>query len=144
MAAIPVWLRGRNVTTFTLVPQTVAANGTLTPGFSESLAGVWEEIDITVDTQTEEISPADATRQNNVVIKDGYTFRCTGILKANGANQPAAILAANDVFQMNVTRGGQAWSGYFVRSNYRETIRAGRSTWEVTLLFTDTGAISYT
>ena len=143
MAAIPEWLRGRNVTVFSLVPQTDAANGTLTPGTSTSLTGVWEEIDIEVEVETEEISPADATRQNHMVIKDNYRFRCTGILKRSSANQPAAILAANDIFQMNCTRGGQAWSGYFVRGRYSESLRKGRSTWSVELLFTDTGAISY-
>ena len=143
MAAIPEWLRGRNVTVFSLVPQTDAANGTLTPGTSTSLTGVWEEIDIEVEVETEEISPADANRQNHMIIKDNYRFRCTGILKRSSANQPAAILAANDIFQMNCTRGGQVWSGYFVRGRYSESLRKGRSTWSVELLFTDTGAISY-
>lgn len=144
MAAVPEWLRGRNVTVFNLIPQTDAANGTLTPGTTTSLAGTWQEIDIDSEAETEEISPADATRQNHMLIKDNYRFRCTGIIKRSSTNQPAAVLSANDYFQMNCTRGGQSWSGYFVKSRYSERIRKGASTWEVELIFADTGSnLSY-
>lgn len=137
--AVPVWLLGKHVTAFTLVPQT-NTNGTLSAGSSTNIAGTWDEIDITSEPETEEISSADASRQNHVVLKNNTRFRCTGLLKYNGVNQPAAILSANDYFQMNVTRGGQTWTGYFIRGNYTEAIRKGRSTWTVEFMFADNGA----
>jgi hypothetical protein len=147
MPGVPPYMRGRDVTAFTLVPQTVAADGTFTAGTSKSLAGTWEEVDIDIEPITEEISSADAVRSNNMILKEQIRIRCTQILKRSGAtaNELAALMASADYFLLTLTRGPNTWAVYVLRAGYSESIRAGKSVATATFIAVDTGsAYGYT
>lgn len=133
MTAIPVWLTGRHVTACALIPQTVAANGTLSAGASSSLVGSLDGIEIDSTPEEEEISPMTTTRRNPVNIKEGTRFTVTEILKSNGTNLLAAAATAADYFQITLTRGGQSWSAYVKRGAYTESLQRGKSTASLTL-----------
>lgn len=127
MSTIPIWLKGRGVTTFSLTAQTADSAGVLSDsGSAIPLVGMWDDIDIEDAVETEEISASDAISQNVVVLKDAWSMRCT-ILLNSGATQPlTTLLGAHDYFKMILTRGGNTWTGYMVRTGYSEAIRKGR------------------
>lgn len=137
MASIPVWLTGKHVTACAVVPQSVATNGTLTPGSSTSLVGSLDEISLNSSPETEEISHLGATYANTVLIRRKQQVTLTEILKSNGTNILAATATAYDVVQVNLTRGAQSWSFYGIVTGYREDIRRGKSTAVMTLDMVD-------
>lgn len=144
MSAVPVWLRGRDLAggTLAIYSVAVAANGTITDGASASLLGHWEEIRIEGDTEKEEISSSDATRQHNEILKNMTKVTITEILKRNGTNILAAWSIANDVGKFVVARGAQSWTFYGARGSYNETLNKGKSTGVLTLEMIDPGAVN--
>lgn len=137
MPSVPTWLTGRHVTTCSITPQTVAANGTLTAGTSSSLVGTLDEITLDSTPELEEISPMDTLFQNNVILKNATRITLTQILKSNGTNLLTAAANAADVFAVVITRGGQTWTFYGTRGAYSEGLRRGRSTCSLTLEMID-------
>lgn len=83
MAAIPVWLTGRHVSACAIVPQTLAADGTLSAGASANLVGSIDGIEIDSTPELEEISPITTTRLNHVVIKSGTRITLMEIGRAH-------------------------------------------------------------
>lgn len=130
--AVPNWVIGRTVTTFTLTP---AGGGT-----AQSLAGCWDEVDIDCETETEEISAADAELQNTVILKDAWRIRCVQILKVTTTNPLAAIWKNTDLLTLDLVHGGNSWSLTLARTGYTENIRKGRSVGIFTAAIVDAGA----
>ncbi len=142
MAAIPLWLRGRDIAdggVFTITLQTVnPLTGALTPsGSAVSLIGNWDDIAIDSTPEVEEISSADASRQNDVILKERTEFTITEILKKAGVNILAAANATGDYFYIALARGQQAWGFYGLRGAYSESIGKGKSTGRGTFTMID-------
>lgn len=127
MTAIPAWLIGVNATTVNIIGQTIAANGTLTPGATTSLVGQLDEIEIDITNETENITPMDVRQNNYVIVGEDATITLTEILKRSGTNILAALSSSYDVAQFNLTRGAQSWSFYGTIGGYNEGLRRGKS-----------------
>jgi hypothetical protein len=146
MPQIPAWVLGRHVTAFTLTPQTPAIDGTLAPGSAKSLAGLWDEVDLEFEEETEEISAADSIRQNTVIVKDLWRFRAVQILNkgpAGNINPLATLYSANDQFQLTLTRGTNTWTIYIVKTGYTENVRKSKSVGIFTGAIIDAGPATY-
>lgn len=151
MATIPLWLRGRDIPgggTFTITPQSVnASTGVLSNAASAtSMVGHWDDVAIDSTPETEEISSADATRQNDVILKERTEITITEILKRAGTNILAAAFTGYDYFYVTLTRGGQTWGFYGLRGAYNESISKGKSTGRGVFTMVDpaTGNPTYT
>lgn len=140
MAAIPVWLTGRHTTACAIVPQTVAADGTLSAGASSNLVGSIDGISIRSASELEEISPMTTTRSNMVPIKVGTTISLTEVLKSNGANLLAAVAYAATYVQVTLTRGGQSFAFYGVIGEYSEDLQRGKSVGVLSVEMVDIGS----
>lgn len=141
--AIPNWITGRTVTAFTLTPQTVTSAGVpsdTTP--VATMAGIWDEVDIELETETEEISAADGLVQNMVLLKDLWRIRLVQILKAGAAN-PLATAWGTGIHKLMLTRGTSTWTLYVVRTGYTENIRKGKSVGIFTAACVDNGLAGY-
>ncbi len=147
MANIPLWLRGRDIAeggVFSITLQAVnALTGVLTPsGSAVSMIGNWDDIGIDSTPEVEEISSADATRQNDVILKERTEFTITEILKRKGTNILAAANVSGDYFYVALARGGQAWGFYGLRGAYNESIGKGKSTGRWTLTMVDPATLN--
>lgn len=152
MALIPQWVTGRSVSVFSITPQVVAADGTLSDGTVASLVGLWETIGLESNPETEEISAADAARQSTVILKENYSITATLILRkgvASGAVNPLrSAIVASDVFKIILTHvsnvgatpGTATWTFYGVRGPYRENFAKGKTAVDVTWTMADPGA----
>lgn len=127
MVAIPVWLIGQHITTLNIIPQAVAADGTLSDGATSSLVGCIDEISPSLDVEEEEISPMTATTGNMVTTLNMPRLILVEVLRKNGVNILAAAAAGSDYFKIVFVRGSQTWTGYFKRGAYQEGIRRGKS-----------------
>lgn len=159
MAAIPVWLRGRDVTTATFTGQTVAADGALadaTGAGIQNLLTAWEEIDVESNPSLEEISAADSSRQHNVIVQENNRIRFSGLVRKDKgagqgvndkAHQMAYLFGTYDYLKVVITRGTIAaedtWTFTGCRGAFRESIRKGRSTWDAVLEMADPGAANF-
>ena len=125
---IPQPLLGVNCSA-TWTPGTVdPTTGVLTPGTAQSLAFQLEEMNISMDTTTEEINSMDRAAQNTVIVTHGTTITFTEILKAGGTNHLAAIANSNTYGQWVIARGAQDWTGVGIATNYVEGLKRGKST----------------
>ena len=140
MAQVQLWQLGRGQTAFTIVGQTVDANGLLADAAgagSQTLLGMWDELDVENEPETEEISAADASRQHTVILKEAYRARFVQILRkakatgegANVRTNPVLYLVNNyDILKMTLTNGADTWTGYVVRGPHQAFYRKGKST----------------
>ncbi len=156
MSVIPPWLRGRDVTGFIATGATAGSDGTVTDATVagiQTISGKWDEIELDNQPTTEEISAADSTRLNEVIIQDGTTVRCTQIMqraKGSGegtndvANPFASLCVAYDYIKIVFIRGGKTWTGYFLRKGYNERVVRGKSTATFTGGFVDIGGTNPT
>jgi hypothetical protein len=156
MAVIPIPALGKQVTAYSVTGQTVGADGTLTDATTtgvQPVLGTWEEIDITMEPETEEISASDASRQHTVVLKEAMRLRATEILQKQkpagaGANDKAQawqwIASAYDVLKMTLTQGGDTYVMYFVRGSYERQTRKGKQLGTFTGMPCDPGAVNPT
>jgi len=143
---IPQWVIGKKVTAFSLTPQTVGTGGALTDGTAASLVGLWDEVDVELETETEEISAADALRHNTVILKDLWRIRMVEILSTTTGNNKLAGAwtgATNEIFKMILTRGPNTWTLYVARTGYTENVRKGRTVGIFTGAIVDAGAAGY-
>lgn len=120
MAAIPVWAVGQNCA-FTITPQTVAANGTLSDnGSAVTLTGHLSEASIESTVDLVELSPMDATRRNMVPTTVGTRVDLTELVKKNGTNLLANQAYTSSYFKVVITRGAQAFTFYGTLASYGE------------------------
>ena len=145
MAKIPTWLLGRHITTITLTPLTVAADGTLTPGTAASLSGYIDGVELTGQKTTENIQSIDNIRANYVVTEIETSVTLTEILKTNDTSgTPTNILAsayysAFDLALVTLARGGRSYTFYSLMSSYAENINKGKSTGKMDCKMVDPG-----
>lgn len=155
MPAVPVWLQGTGVTVATLTGQVVAADGTLTDAVTTGIQPLvlkWDSIELENSPELEEISAADTTRANNVIIKESTRMRFSCIMQkaipaGAGANDKALPLQhmalTYSYIKMVLTRGGVAaedtWTFYGCRGAFSETLSKGKCIQTLSLEMMDPG-----
>jgi hypothetical protein len=142
------YLQGRDIGEVSLTPCTEnATTGELTPvtGDKIILRGTYEDLEISIDTETERIEGSTATRQNNVIICDGVKISLSEILYRG----PDPSLVINVVFNYGVflfkgVFSGMQFTGYFRRgpSSFSGTGK-GKKLARLDLLSMDVGADSF-
>lgn len=136
MSLVPNWLIGKYVTSIAAIPQTVGADGTLTPGSSQPLTGLLDEIGLEQYNDTENIVPMDIRQDNELIIGSGARLTLTEILSrtsGTGFNVLSQIGNANDYVSITFTRATRPFVGIFVIKSYSEALRRGKSTGTMTL-----------
>lgn len=146
MAKITVFARGRDVTNLTIVPQNVAADGTLSPQSTSVLTGLLDNVTIDTNPEQVEISALDAVRQQMYILKEANSVTLTEILQAGGSSPNVLRAFANnyDVGQFTATQGGKTWAFYGRRGQYTEQWDKGRLTGRLTLTMLDSGGANPT
>lgn len=124
---IPTWLIGTAVTNLTVTPLTLGADGTLTPGTTQSLTGHLDAIDLKQENVTEPVMPLDNRLQNDVIVASRTELTLAEILTHSAGNFLAAVANASDYCSATFSRGGLTFTGNFVVLSYREGIRRGKS-----------------
>lgn len=138
---LPTWLKGRHLTAVTFTPQTVAADGTLTPGSAQTLTALVTNIMLESDPEKEEINPVNATRANNEITLENSRLECDVLLKSNGTNSLALLATTADIIVAVFTRGGQTWTFTGSRGRFSDGVASrGRNTSHMTLDQVDIGA----
>lgn len=142
MAAIRKWLVGKNLTTITIAPCTVAADGVITVGTAKSLAGRCEGVSIRARAVTDQIMSVDDVIANNVVLYEDYEINIREILTQKTAlsgNNYEPVLPLQyytaDIFKIIAIKGGKTWTVYGIRSQLDDTHEGmGKQTSSMTLL----------
>lgn len=148
--ALPNWLLGRNVTTVTVSPATVAGDGTFSVGAGVSFTGFIDGIEVNAQNTTENIQSIDQRRANYVITESETSVTLTEILKGNDSSAtPKNLLAqiafnGNDIQQFSMNRGGRVFTFLGVVSTYAENINKGKSTGKMELKMVDPGAANPT
>lgn len=124
MATVPLWATGKHITSIVLTPQTVNSVGVLADSTPvASLFGHLKEVEVDSHVTSENITPMNSTAENQVPLEYGTTVRLTELDKQVGSN-----LLADQVFtssligtyvKYQLTRGGQAWTGYGLVGDYK-------------------------
>jgi hypothetical protein len=150
VAKVPPWLRGVDLGPYNpdSTPQDiqitlldVASDGTLTPASSSSLIGEWDEIDIKMMIENENIRSADSYNANYVELGEDDQFDITEILKHTGVNILAASMegGTSQYALIDVARGDQAWQFYGIMTDYTEGLRHGKMVGRITCKHIDPG-----
>ena len=144
MAAVPVWLLGRHLTAVTLTQQSVAADGTLTPGTGsaiKTLTALCNRVKLRSNPMLEDVGPVNKTKANNVILQDDFTLEIEVLLKSSGENPLAAAVTASDYFVCVFTRGGQTWTQTVVRGEFDDGVEnQGKNTSTLVLHCADISA----
>lgn len=149
MAKIPTWLLGKHATTINIIPQTVAADGTLTAGTSAPLIGYLDSIEYNLTPETEDIQAMDKRAGNKVIVTDTFGIVLTEILKTNDVGATPTNILANlaslgDYFSFVCTRGGRTFTFFGLRGAYKENINRGKSTGALNIDYVDAGVTNPT
>ena len=144
--SIPNWLLGRDITTVTIRYQVADSAGVLGNGSStlKTLTTIIDAIEFSSTDEDEEISALTSQYEHFVSIRTSDQLTLTQIMiAADGLNSLAEIWmnaeAGGDFAVASFLRGGTngiALTGTF--SNYRESIRQGKSVAMLDLLVVDT------
>lgn len=146
--ALPNWLLGRNVSSVTASPCTVAADGTVTVGSAWVLTGWIDGLEFNSQNTTENIQSIDNPKANYVITENETTVTMTEILKGNDSNttprnylaQIAYNITPSGIVQFSMNRGGRVFTFVGVISTYAENINKGKSTGKMELKMVDTGS----
>lgn len=151
--SLPLYLRGKHLTSVVLTPVTVGTAGAVTDvtASAATLTTVMDSLALELSANLEEISAVNATRQNNVVLDDGHRLSLS-ILEVNNAADPsplAALMFTHDYFKAVYVKGtgasARTITGYFHRENYNDGIQGkGRQIATLTLAPVDLGTASIT
>jgi len=149
MAKIPTWAIGKHITAFTLVPQNIGADGTLTDATTNTLVfyGHLQEIEMETSVSFENISAMDRPFENNVPYEVATTYRVTEIDKytAPGSLSAKAMFELPySIWKITLTRGANTWTGYCIPGNYRFTGTKPRVTSTFELKMVDAGVANPT
>ena len=138
--ALPPWLRGRDVTVFTVTGINEASDGTLTDATGTGVQTVllkFEEWDLDNTPITEEMSSADMVGQHDMIIQERVEMTVQVIMqRAKGANEttnakdnPLAFLATTyHVLRFDTTFGAHSWAFTGRRGPFNQSGRKGKST----------------
>lgn len=135
MPTIPSFLIGKNVTTFTVSPTTVAAGGVVTVGSPSSLLGKFDELTLEVSNNLIDIHSADAAYSNNVITTRDFTVTLTEIIPATGSSILFGDWYDGDIFQSvcqatdpNGSVAGKTLTVLYVVQGVRYGISEGKNT----------------
>nr|MBA3767795.1 hypothetical protein [Acidobacteriota bacterium] len=95
MAAVPTWLRGRDLSSVIIAGQTEDAAGTLADGVSpaaQTITGSMVSIEPVLSPTQSELSPITSTTENNVIEAENNSFRVSVLLNGSGVINPLATL----------------------------------------------------
>lgn len=132
MPTIPLWLipsKG-HVASVTLTPQAVSSGGTLSDGTAVVLTGRLSGLSTNLQSEKAEINTITSSRQNSVIVSDGFSVT-VAVLKVNdGTNVDPLITAlkAADIFKLSWTEGTVAgeiktYTLYVSRTSYTANIQ---------------------
>ena len=130
MAAIPLYQRGRDLVSVVLTGQTVGTAGALSDSTAVvTLTAVMNGFDESLTPTKAEINALNTTRENNVVLSDGFTMNFS-VLKVNNASDPSplrAVITSFDVFKAVITQGtgasARTETAYGSRGSYSESFQ---------------------
>lgn len=114
---IPPWLLGIHLTACSITPQSVASDGTLTAGTTNSVIAVINAVRFRQRPTKDNITPVNTRRANNIIIEDNSSIEVECILKANAANALLTLSATYDVFAVSFTRGTETITLYGTRGD---------------------------
>lgn len=148
MAAVPIWLVGKDVTSVLVQPQNVdLTTGALTPasGVAPSplnglnIFGVLNEISLEETVSSERIEAITSARQNEVVLERGINIVMSEVMRYNDAidGTPRFDNLLIQLWAMRWNTGQTIVSTTFIRGamqylcygeiqSYRETVRKGK------------------
>lgn len=151
MATIPVWLKGKDLTTVTIYPQTVGTAGALTDASTKALTTVVDSIQLNMNPTLENINAVNVPRANNVVVEDDGSLTLS-IIEVNNASDPdplGLVIQTADYLKCTFVKGTtagsiQTWTGYFARGAYSQGVQGkGKQVASLELHLADTGSTSY-
>lgn len=125
MPSVPQWLLGRHLTAVTLVPQSIANDGTLTDASPVALTVRTQSIEFESEVLGEDIRPVNSAIANFVGHTDDSTLTLEILLSTGtGSNPIATAMATYDYFKISFTRGGSTFTGYFYRRALRDGVQS--------------------
>lgn len=151
MASIPLFLRGKDLASVTLFPQTVGTSGILADASTKGVTAQVDSFQLNLSPTDENISAVNQPRANHMVIEDDFSFSLS-LIEVHNASDPEAIgltILTNDVFRIVFVKGTQAgsiqtWQCYATRGAYSNGVN-GKGKQVVTGEFhaVDTGSTAY-
>ena len=149
------WTVGRHGVAINFLPLLVNNDGTFTnpAQTTQSILTLWDELDVDMETETEEISSADAYQQHFVVLKNAVRIRAQTVVRSritNAApfggptlNPLAALFIAYDFYEVAIAFGSPAqaetWQVICTRGRFSRQYRKGRTIEVISLEPVDTG-----
>lgn len=130
MATIPLWLLGRHLAALSITGQAVSAGGVLSDsGSAVNLLAKSSGIDHSITPTKAEINSLNSTRENNVILSDGYSLNLS-VLMVNDGTDPSplrTLVESFDVLKVVITKGtggsAKTYTGYFTRGVYSESMQ---------------------
>lgn len=108
MPNIPLWQLGRHLTSVVITGQNVGTSGALTDSTSSAtLTAKINGLDEALTPTKQEINALNTTRENNVVVSDGFSFNLN-ILKVNDGTDPnplRTLITNFDYFKLVFVQG---------------------------------------
>jgi len=151
MATIPLFFRGKDLSSVILYPQTIGTAGVLSDASTKTLTTQIDSIQVNLTSNQENINAVNQPRANHMIIEDDYTFSLS-MNEVHNASDPDPTLTTfltNDVFKLVFVKGTQAgsirtWTLYGARASHSSGVQ-GKGGQKSNIEFTsvDTGATSY-
>lgn len=151
MASIPIWFRGKDLSSVVIYPQTVGTAGALTDASTKTITTQVDSIQVNLSSVSDNINAVNQPRAHHTVIEDDFTFSVT-LNEVHNASDPDPTLTmfmASEVFKVVFVKGTQAgsirtWTLYGTRSSHGSGVQGkGGQKATMELVSVDTGATSY-
>jgi len=140
---VPEWLLGRHITTVQVTAQELVAGSLAIPAGTPAQVGpidfftVVDEIEQTLETETENIVPMTSQAINAVVLAQGGGFSLTEVLRLDTPPVTSPLSSANHLFtlfrnwrhfEVVFTRAAQTHTGHYANGGCTVSVRRGKST----------------
>ena len=105
--SVPIYLRGRNLTSVILTPQTIGTAGALSDGTPVTITTTVDGLQFQLNAQNENISAVNSAKANYVNTEDEFTATLR-VIKVNDTTDPDKLQAAiitHDLFKLAWTEG---------------------------------------
>ena len=129
MPTIPVWLLGKNVTAVSITGQALTGATLADSGSAVALLAKTQGINHSITPELQEINSMNSTRQNNVILSDGFQFTIN-CLMVNDGTDPAplrTLVNTFDYLKVVFTKGSggsaETYTAYCVRGAYNEDMQ---------------------
>lgn len=146
MPGIPNQQLGRNITSFTMVGQTVGSDGAFTDATSTALTGTLTGFETTNENTLEETGLLTSLRRNNVIVDVGTEYIIEGNLFAadsttvgSATNPAVAQMFSKDYFKLTVVVGGITETYYGVTADLNRRFVKGVCKFRARLAMVDPG-----